>query len=322
MSSGFRISIGVNIILVGILAVLLCREEPAAPFSVAPPARPVSVRPETLRTVAVTREVQPKSAGPNLSPAAITQLEQLGISHDTLVSVLLEDLKRRSAQRVLELQKAYAPRLVPDREMRELVREDDAEQIRELKTALGDDGYLAWDKQETLHMLNRARPPGDDLPMSTDEAKQAYRLQKDFDQNNRKLQMALEDGGADRADVNAQQVLAQQALDRELEKLLGKPRFDELRGIVDPITEAYRTFGDLNPTPDQAKEVVQVEGDYRDREAALAKRLNQNPGDAADVTAKLTAVNDAREEILRQIFGPEAYDNLKRQTDPTDQTLQ
>lgn len=321
MSSGFRISIGANIVLMGIVAVLLWRDQPAAPSPLAPPARPASARSETPKTRAVTQELQPKSAGAELTPAILTQLEQRGISRGILVNVLLEDLNRRSAKRVLELQKKYAPRLVPDHEMRELSRESDAEQIRELKAAFGEEGYLAWDKEQTLRALNRARVPGDELPMTAEEAEQAYRLQKEFDRNNKELQLAMEDGVADKADVGTLQAQAQQALDRELEKLLGKQRFDELRGIIDPTTEVYRTFGDLNPTPDQAKEVVLADGDYRAREAALAKRLNENPGAAENVRAELDGMNDAREEILRGIFGAAAYDDMNRRNDPTYKTL-
>src|SRR5262249_33046647 len=163
---------------------------------------------------------------------------------------------------------------VPDREMLELSRQSDAERIRELKEALGEEGYRAWDKEQTLRTLNRARVPGDELPMTAEEAEHADRLQQEFDDKARELQRAMEGGVADRADVGALQAQAQQALDRELEKLLGKQRFNELRGNGEPATEVYRTFGDLNPTPDQANAVLLAEGDYRAREAALAGRLN------------------------------------------------
>src|SRR5882672_3131926 len=108
MSSAFRLSIGANILLLGIVAVLLWRDQPAAPSPVAPRERPVSPRSETPKTGAVAKERQPKLAGPKLTPAAIAQLEQMGISRDTLVNILLEDLDRRLGQRVLELQKKYA----------------------------------------------------------------------------------------------------------------------------------------------------------------------------------------------------------------------
>jgi len=65
--------------------------------------------------------------------------------------------------------------------MRELSRQSDVEQIRELRAVFGEEGYVAWDKEQTLRALNRARVPGDDLPMTSEEAEQAYRLQKEFD---------------------------------------------------------------------------------------------------------------------------------------------
>jgi hypothetical protein len=157
--------------------------------------------------------------------------------------------------------------------------------------------------------------------MTAEEAEQAYRLQKELDEKNKELQMAMEDGVADRADIGALQAQAQQTMDRELEKLLGRQRFNELRNNTDPTTEVYRMFGDLNPTPDQAKAVLLAEENYRTREAALAKRLNESPGDATKVTAELKAMNDTREENLRRIFGAEAYDNLKRESDSTYKTL-
>jgi len=206
--------------------------------------------------------------------------------------------------------------------MRELSRASDAEQVRELKDALGEDGYRAWDKEQTLHAINRARAPGDDLPMTADEAEQAYRLQKEFDDKNRELQMAMEDGIADRADVGTLQAQAQQALDRELDKLLGHERFNELRGNIDPTAEVYRTYGDLNPTPDQAKAAARAEQDYRARQTALAQQLNGNPGDEAKTTAELKALSDAYDENLRQIFGAETYNTIKQQNDPTYKTLQ
>jgi len=322
MSFGFRLSIGTNIVLMGIVAVLQWRVQPTAPSRLAVPARPATVQSETPRADATPQEMPAKSAGIQLTSAVIAQLEQKGISRGILVNVLLEDLNRRSTKRLLELQRKYAPRLVPDRDMIELSRLSVAEQTHELKEAFGEGGYRAWDKEQTLHALNRARVPGDDLPMTAEETEQACRLQKEFDEKNRELQMAMEDGVADKSDAGTLQAQAQQALDRDLEKLLGSQRFSELRGNVDPTAEVFRKYGDLNPTSDQAKAVVRAEGDYRASEEALTKRQNVSPADAVNVVAELKAINDAREENLRGIFGAGAYDQMKQQNDPTYKTLQ
>jgi hypothetical protein len=317
LRSAFRLSIGMNIVLIGALGAVLWRRLPVA--ASAPTA---IVHADAPKTVTAAKGTQPRPDGLKLTPSAIAQLERTGISRDVLINVLLQDFSRRWDKRVLALQKKYAPKLVPDREMRDLSRESDAEQARELKESFGEEGYRAWDKEQTLLTLNRARLPGDALPMTDDEAEQAYQLQKQFDEKSKDLQLAMEDGVADKADAGALQARAQEALDSDLRKLLGDQRFSELRGNTDPTAEVYQTLGDLNPTPDQATAAAQAEADYRARAAALAAQQSQNPANAADVTSQLQAINDAREANLRQIFGADAYDAMRRQNDSTYQTLQ
>ncbi len=326
MSPGYRISMGANIVLMGIVAALLWPRQPAvspSAGSAVPPPSPAmderAIPGSDTRTAA--RALPPQSTGSKLTPAAIAALEQMGISRDTLINVLLEDFNHRSTEQVVALKRRYAPRLVPDRELVEFARANEAERIRELKEAFGEDGYRAWDKEQVLHSLNRARPPGDELPMSAAEAEQAYRLQKEFDEQSGELQRAIEDGVADRADAGALQAQAQQVLDQGLEQLLGRERFDALRGNVDPATDVYRRYGDLNPTPGQAHAVLQADQDYRANEAALAQTLQETPGDAATVMAELKALDDAHQQNLRGIFGAAAYDDLQRQNDPAYRAL-
>ncbi|ACB75402.1 hypothetical protein [Opitutus terrae] len=318
-----RISIAANLVLLGIVALLIWRDRPAASAASGLAARrlPAAVSPAVRAPLGSETRSESVRGGAKLTRAAIAELEQRGIARDTLVNVVLEEFNRRSTQRLAALQRRYAPRLVPDREIREWSRALEAERIRELQAAFGEDGYRAWDEAQTLRELNRARPPGDELAMTADEAEQAYRLQKEFEDKSRELQILMEDGAADRADVGTLQAQAQQTLDRGLEQLLGKQRLDELRGTTDPTTAVYREFGDLNPTAGQAAAVVQTEAAYREREAALARQLTGNPPEAAKLAAELAASNAAREEDLRRIFGAEAYDNLKRQNDPAYQTL-
>lgn len=322
MSPALRLSLGANAALLTVVAWLLWRDRPPAAQLSPPPAPPAAAQSATSGADASSRESRPKPSDGGLTRPAIAQLERMGIARDTLINVLLETVNHHSTAQILALQKRYAPEPVPDREMRELARAFDAERIRAIKAAFGDDGYRAWDKDQKLRELNGARPPGDTLVMTDAEAEQAYRLQKEFDDKSRELQGMMEDGSADRADVGALQAQAQQNLDRELEQLLGPGRFNELRGNADPAKEVYQTYGALNPTPVQATAVLQAEQDHRDREAALAKRLSATPEDPAKVTAELKAISDAQDEKLRQVFGAEAYDRIKQQNDPAYQTLE
>lgn len=318
MSFALRLSLGLNVALLAAVAVIVWRDQANAPLTATSPLPARSLTAPT-RAEPVASEASSKSSERKLDSAAMAQFERMGISRDVLVNVLLEDLNRRSSKRVLELQKQYAPKSVPERAYVELSRQSDAERVHELKEALGEDGYRAWDKEQKLKELNLANNSG--VPMNPEETERAYQLQKEFDEKNEELQMALEDGVADRADVGALQSQAQQTLDRELEKLLGRERFNELRGNVDPTVEVAREYGDLNPTADQAKAVILAEQNYHTRERDLTQRLSENPADTASITAELKALRDDEEENLRRIFGPEAYDNMKRQNDPTYKTL-
>lgn len=246
----------------------------------------------------------------------MAQLERAGVSRNILTKALVEDFSLRWDKRILEMERQYAPRQMPERERVEIGRLRDAEQIRELKEVLGEEGYRTWDKEQTLRGLNSS-----DLPMAAEETEQAYRLQKEFNLKHKEAQMAMEDGFADTADASALQMRAQEELDRELEKLFGKQRLDKMRGFADTNPDANSKYAELNPTSVQARAAVRAEEDFQAREAVLAKRLKENPEAAANAVTELKVLEDAREENLRQIFGAGVYDTMKQQSDPTYKIL-
>ena len=307
MAPVLRISLGANLALASVVAALLWHQRPAVP------AAPAWSGPSADRpTEVAAAPARPAATGLR---DALAQLEEQGLPREVVADALVGDLHRRWDVRVAELERRYAPRRVPDREYVELARQRDAEQERELVAALGADGYLAWDKARTLRLHNAGN-----APLSPAEADTVYRLQKDFDTHQKELQMAVEDGVADAADISALHAQAQASLDSELRQLLGTERFNQLRGLSDPLTEATRRFGDLNPTAAQAQAVLQIDGDYCNREAALARQLQEKPG-AVDPAAELRALAAAREENLRRIFGAEAYETTRRDNDSTYQRI-
>jgi hypothetical protein len=312
-----RLSLAANLVLVGTVVALLSRNPPAAPTPDVSATTTAPASPEVRNLRISAFDPQPEaSTGPRATPAAIDQLEQMGLSRDVIVNALLGEFHRGWDQRFNELEKQYAPGPVPEQAYIELGRQRDVDQARILNEALGEARYLAWDQERTLNMLN----PGG-LRLNPDEAEQVYRLQKAFDERNTELQMALEDGFADGVDVGALYAEAQEARDRALEELLGTERFDRMRGVIDPFAEVYQTFGDMDPTPEQAQAVVRVDDDLRAQEAALAAQLRENPGNAAQLTAELQALREAREENLREILGFEAYEASRRERDGTFRRL-
>lgn len=319
MSHALRVSVAANVALAGLVA-LLWFDGGAAPARDATPSRasgPVARDRAQRADPHPTATDRAPRAAPQLTPALLARIEQLGLSRDVVVSGLLADFQRRWDRRVSDMEKRYAPRPVPEREYVELARLRETEQVRELREVLGEDGYLAWDMERTLQAVNSAG-----APLTDAEAREAYRLQKEFEQLHRELEMAMEDGVADKADAAALQAQAQANLERDLERLFGRERLAQMRGYRDPIANVQWRFGDLGPSPAQAAAVVSIEAHFRAQEATLTQRLRGNRADPETITAELAALRQAREDQLRRIFGPDAYEQHKRQTDPTYQTLQ
>ncbi len=305
MSIRLRLSLAANVALGGIIATLLWRAPVAPPPPVAPPTpAPAPSTPALHPSAPVI------ATGP--TPQAVAQLERMGLSREVIVNALLGEFHRRWDMRIAEMEARHAPRPVPPREYIELARLRDADQVRAMKDALGEDGYLAWDKEQTLRMVNMGG-----VRLSAEEAERVYRMQKEFDEEYRAQQMALEDGVADVADVTAASAQARERLDRDIEALLGRPRFDQLRGSADPVTDMYRKYGDLGPTMDQAQAALEAEEAHRVREADLAARLRAAPGESTAVMAEMLAMSEAKDESLRRIFGAAAYDAMRRRNDAT-----
>lgn len=317
MSAALRASLAANLLLAVLVAVLLGRSPAEARRSAADPLPGAGA---SSLALSVADEPDPSAAGSpaaKLRPEALLDLERLGIPRSAVVAALLDTFHRRWDLRFTELQRAYAPRQVPEREWIELGRLRAADQVRELKETLGEEGYVQWDRERTLQAVN---PAG--APMTPAEAERAYRLRKDFEEKHAELQMAMEDGVADRADAAALQARAQEALDRELETLLGKERYEQMRGFTSPVAEVQRIYGDLNPSLAQAEAVVRAEDQSRRRETELAGRVKEGRADPAALAAELKVIQETREQELRRVFGADAYETMKRQTDPTYRTLQ
>lgn len=318
------LSVAANVVL---LAVVVAHHWPAPPadrhptVAVSSPARPATSPGKAPRRAAapVLATATPGAghALPSLDPATLAQLAALGFTRDVMVSALLERFHHSWDEAFTALEVEFAPRRVPEHAYIELARTRDADRIRTLQAALGESGYAAWHKDQTLRQLNATG-----IPLSPGEAERAYQLQRDFDDEYREMQMAMEDGIADPAEAAALQAEGRTWLDQQLEQLLGRDRLDAMRGLADPVADVRRAMGDLDPTVDQARAVLAVDSDYRAREAALARQLEASPASATQLEAAVAALAVEREGQLRRIFGPAAYDAMRRQQDPTYQKLQ
>ncbi len=314
MPSVLRVSVLVNLVQLLVIGWLVARPspEPVSRASFVGPTASAAGEGTASSSRAPASVSAPATPGPDL----VALLEQAGFSRALVAQALLADFNHRWDRHVLAVEKRYAPRAVPRREYVELGRARDAAFARELKAALGEEGYRAWHRDETLRQVN-----GADLPLDEGDAEAAYRLHLAFEETHRELQWAMEDGVADLADATELQTKAREKLDRDLEALFGKARLDAMRGHTDPVANVYRTFDGLSPTPEQARAVVASDERHRAAEAALAERLRKDPVDVAEIVSALEEIDARRDEELAGVFGAEARADAARRSDPTYQTI-
>ncbi len=316
-SLSYKISLAANTLLVGIIAVQLWRHPSSAPTAaIAVPQRPTAMAARHADNTDL-EALRPQPGGPELTPAGVAELERLGISRDAIADALIDDCTFRYDKRMRALEKNYAPKPVPRREKLAMQREAEAERIVELKAAFGEERFLAWDKATRLGRLNMGG-----LPLAPQESEQAYHVQKNFDDKARALQIAMEDGTLDPTDFNTSYNQLRHEYDQQLENLFGRDRLAEIQGASNPMAEVSRRYTELNPTPEQAKAVLQAEGDLHAREAELVQQLKDNPDQIANLATQVKALTDAKDDRLRQIFGADAYNATKRQNDSIYQKLQ
>jgi len=320
MTSGLRLSLTANIALVSLVVALILRW-PAPPVKPAEKLRRLDSHAEKGSTNPSRGPSETMAEG-GLNPVAAAELMHCGVSRETLTEVVLQDFERRQNEALAQLEKRYAPALIPEREMIAFSRRRDVDRVRAIRNTLGEEAYRAWDRNQALQELNFRRLPGDPLPMSAAETERAYELQRDFDERSKSIQMAFEDGVADRADADALRKRAKQELDDALSKLLGSDRLAQLHGSADETGhigaagETQQNWSDLCPTAEQAKGIERADTDYRSHENELAKALAARTTDPSAAAAELMRIAAEREQTLRGIFGAEAYAEHEAARDP------
>jgi hypothetical protein len=312
MSLAYRLSVVANVALIAVTIGLVSHErgEPTAPAVAARAAE------STEPSSATANKRAAPARRPESTADLFARLEKAGVATTVLADIVRTDHRRRWSKRVFELENRFAPKQPPQREYIMLRRLEEEDETRALKQALGEQGYAAWDREQTLQKLNF-----EEVAMSSAEEDRVYDLEKRLEDKLREMQLAMEDGDADIADMGTLQMQAQDAYEKDLEKLLDTQRYQQLKGYTIPVVEGHLEFNELSPTPEQVTALQAAVSDYQTRETDLTTRLADKPADPATIAAELKTYRDEEDARLRDTIGADAYANFKRDHDDTYQTL-
>jgi hypothetical protein len=251
-------------------------------------------------------------------PKWIAGVRALGVPNSLLASLVQADFAQRweRRNRALELRRA-AGEIDQEGFDREL-GDHDEEQARELRAALGDAGFVAWEKDQVLRSFSGANPP-----LTEAEGEQLYRLQKESESKRRELTAAHARGEIDAVALDTALEALEATHASEVKSALGESRVGSA-DLTDDLARVNlrRQFKTLNVPADEIENLA----DLDQARAVLEKGLDQS-SDAAEQSdlgreAERLAVTEARDRAFERAVGPEAFHAWQRMTDPRWEALQ
>lgn len=250
-------------------------------------------------------------------PKWIAGVRALGVSNALLASLVQADFAQRWERRSRALELHRAAGEIDEEELARELGDHDEEQARELRAALGEPGFVAWEKDQVLRAFSAANPP-----LTEAEGEQLYRLQKETESKRRALTAAHARGDIDAVALDTAFGALEGTHASEVKSILGESRVGNA-DLVDDSTRGTlrRQFKPLNVPADQIEKLA----DLDQARAVLEKGLDQS-SDAAGQSdrgreAERLALTEARDRAFERIIGPEAFQAWQRLTDPRWEAL-
>ena len=251
-------------------------------------------------------------------PNWIASIRALGVPNALLARLVQADFAERWERRSRALELRRAAGEIDDEEAARELGDHDEEQARELRAALGEAGFAAWEKDQVLRAFSGANPP-----LTEAEGEQLYRLQKESEAKRRELTAAHARGEIDAVALDTALEALEETHASEVKSVLGESRV----GSGDLADDAARVklrrqFKTLNMPADQIEKLA----DLDQARALLEKGLDQSADGAGQSDrgreAERLAVTEARDRAFERVVGPEAFQAWQRMTDPRWEALQ
>lgn len=316
MSSPHRLraSLALNLVLAASALVLALR--PAdSPAPLAPSAGPASPGPATTATAA-TAASAPSPAGGYAADASsaerrrwlVDRLRERGMPNPVLARFVLADIEAHWNPRAAEL--AIRTHGDPDT-MAALQLEIDASRDADMRAALGDQGFLQWDRDNMLREANQGR-----IDLAPAEVAAGYEIWKTMQRRELELRAAKLGAELDDADAALEYGKALARFQTEMIALLGEERYALSRELDhDPAARLGDELGTLVTDNAQIRALLETQKQWNDIRLELEKEFEADPT-SPTYAEQLRVLDEARDHEYRQVLGAEAFDALQKERHP------
>jgi len=300
-----------NIVLAGALVRSVHRHQPVTVAAPAPAASTVveSVQPHLVTPSSVRAKAEDWQSW-------LEQLRAAGVPDKVLAGLVVSDFEDRWERELGDMQRRYHDGEIDADEMERFDANHDALQEQELKTALGNDGFLKWDKERVLRDVGSLR-----LSSSEDDA--LYQLRKDLAQKQREAAQAHSRGDIDEADFDTAQAAAQKEYDEKLKTLLGADRYAAMQNPDQPVKgDLARALKEVDATDAQFEALLSAQKQWNAQRAEVDRRSQTGSDQDGSYDEQIRAIDAARDAQYQRVLGTNGFDAFQKAQDSRYQTLQ
>lgn len=293
-----------NIVLaVAVVALAFRLSEPAAepvPVRTAPAARSAAAEERGA-------EAYPQAASaPAKRQWLVGQLRAMGVPNKVLARIVLADLdwawNKRGGE--VSLQTHGDPDTLAALKLENAMSLD-----AHMRAALGEEGFLQWDRE---NMLREANSGG--LSFTPEESDGAYALWKNLQRRELELRRSRLKAELDEVELGAAFGEAVAEFEREMKRLLGEERYAKARQI-DEGAHFRAGLAHANLNDAQFRELLETQKQWNELRFRIERQFRDDPS-AAAYAEQLSVLDEARDQEYRRVLGDAVFETFEKEQHP------
>jgi hypothetical protein len=308
-------SLVINVVLFALLLVAVRPVE----TKVVPAAEMAETSDPILPTVDVPRPQFPPAfrAAADGWHSWLDELRAAGVPNKILARLVAADFEERWGERQLAIQHQFENGELGADALTQAEAERPAEREKELRAALGEEGFRQWDKENTLRDIN---PAG--ILLSDAESDLLYQLRKSLLQQRHELETASRNGEIDEQDLSEKLSAVQMQYESQVRTLLGGDRYAAMTNEPDWVgPQLRRALGDEKPSEEQFDSLLQAQHQWNQQRADLERKLEETTLQPGAYEEQVRSIDSQRDQAFQQVLGTNGFAAFLMEQDTRYQTM-
>ncbi len=270
--------------------------------------------------------VTPAMASTPEQPAKISQpsttswveaLRDAHISEKVIADVAAATFEDRWHALALENQKKFDRGEIDQAALSGFDLQHDEEREKQMRAALGDEGFRHWDQARELADLGRSG-----VQLSDGESSKLYELRKNLARKQLELDKARLQGTLTDEDAASQSSALYARYNQDLLKFLGDDRYAQMQNGGDTgMSGLTRNLDGLNADDSQVSGMATAQQQWNTQRNQLDIQLQKGEVTAEDYQKQMTALDAQRDQDYQKVLGTNGFAVFQRNQSEQYQTL-